>query len=185
MLQRLMQSPRQMNRGFMLTFVVLSVLAGCRTGAQVMTTSPVPMKGNPMLPPQLVRGLEMTGHFRSSAVWATADSPSRPVESHVLDLRLTNRHSSPKRNVRIESSRLGRFAGRFSPTHPQTLWTRGSSCEFPSVAGWNITDPSPPPQRDSGRFRLAQTLGIHGAVDKTELKFPQLARMVNSFLVKK
>jgi len=37
----------------------------------------------------------------------------------------------------------------------------------------------------SERFKRAEALGIEGAIDKTTLKYPDLVRLVNTFLVDK
>ena len=108
---------------------------GCASRA-IVTSSPA-LSGNPSLPSQELYGLQASAHLRH----VCATSPTSSGETHLLDVELFNLQSSPKYNVGIESVRLGAFQARFTPTQTVTLWSRGSSGEFPSVAGWCFSDP--------------------------------------------
>jgi hypothetical protein len=82
------------------------------------------------LPDQQHKGLLATATFKEL---------SEPRQfSHSLDLRLTNREGSPKRNVSIEQIALNGFITYFIPPPTSTLWTQGSRVDYPSVASWKI-----------------------------------------------
>lgn len=88
------------------------------------------------LPSQEMKGLLAQVTFRSLLPTAS--------RTHAIDLRLSNRESSAKNNVRIERVTLDRFSTQFSRPPSITLWTRGSGIDYPMLASWNL--PSPPPR---------------------------------------
>jgi hypothetical protein len=60
------------------------------------------------------------------------------LHTHSLDLRLTNREGEPRRNVRVERITLASYLTQFTPPPPATLWNRGSSVDYPSIAFWTL-----------------------------------------------
>jgi hypothetical protein len=82
------------------------------------------------LPDQQHKGLLATATFK--------ELPEPRQFSHSLDLRLTNREGSPKRNVSVEQITLNGFITYFIPSPTTTLWTQGSRVDYPSVASWKI-----------------------------------------------
>jgi hypothetical protein len=82
------------------------------------------------LPEQEMRGLRAAADFKVLHY---------PIQyTHSLDLRLTNRDSAPKTNVRVERITLDGFVTEFTPPPPATLWQRGSSVDYPSIALWTL-----------------------------------------------
>ncbi len=82
------------------------------------------------LPDQELKGLLAQADFKSLY---------DPVQyTHSLNLRLTNRDGAPKRNVRVERITLDGYLTQFTPPPPATLWNRGSSVDYPSIAFWTL-----------------------------------------------
>lgn len=82
------------------------------------------------LPEQELKGLRADVTFRTL--------PPTARRTHAIDLCLTNRESSFKTNVYIQQIILAGFTTQFRHPPVTTLWTLGSSADYPMVASWNI-----------------------------------------------
>ena len=103
-----------------------------RLGGASTARSPLPPSDEKRvaaeLPEQQVKGLLATAYFKR---------PDHPgVFTHSLDLKLTNREEIPKMNVTIERVSLGGYMTYFGPPPTVTLWSRGSSMDYPVIASW-------------------------------------------------
>jgi hypothetical protein len=85
------------------------------------------------LPVQEWKGLRAEATLRS--LWPAS------IDTHALDIRLTNTESAPKKYVSIEAVTLGRQVTHFRRPPLATLWRRGSSVDYPRVASWEIRRP--------------------------------------------
>jgi|SRR5689334_24643444 len=116
--------------------MLMVAAAGCarRGEASADMPNPPPPSDEPrvaaQLPDQQAKGLLATANFRQLHL------PNQ--FSHTLDLRLTNREGSSKMNVSVEQVNLSGFMTYFVPAPTTTLWTRGSSVDYPAIASWKL-----------------------------------------------
>jgi hypothetical protein len=114
--------------------------AGAGAAVMASTTGVSDRAGDPLvsrpqiLPPQYRAGL------RAEAALRTAQSPWE--RGHTLDLRLTNTEDDAKRFLSVEKVVLGHELTHFRRPPLATLRRRGSSMDYPGIAGWDVGEPS-------------------------------------------
>jgi hypothetical protein len=102
------------------------------------------------LPAQQSKGLLAVVTFHSL--------PPAASRTHSIDLRLINQDIYPKTNLNIDQITLDYCPTYFRSPPSATLWNRGSSVDYPDVAGWNL--PNPPPRSTLVvRMHYENTLG--------------------------